>query len=129
MGICHDLHCRSFCCEKDLIKIFPHTWPYSSMVDNLDMLRYYSVKMGREMVQYLASICSGNSVFRNESFARNFGRRDVEAELRNSMRGLESLLWPEETATFFDQKREKLFGKRKITRNEILRAINTRSIQ
>lgn len=84
-----------FVVKDDLVDIFPNRkWPKPS-VDTLDMLRYYSVKMDREMVQYLASGAPENTL-KYKAIARNVGRRNVEFELLDSSWGLNELFWPTE---------------------------------
>lgn len=80
--------------KEDLKSIFPTKKFRNPSVDTLDMLRYHSVKMDREMVQFLASGAKEDSLASWGS-ARNVGRRNVEAEFSESRNGLNKLLWPE----------------------------------
>jgi ankyrin repeat protein len=80
--------------KKDLEGIFQKREWMKPSVDTLDMLRYHSVKMDREMVQYLASGAEESSPDFRYS-ARNVGRRNVEVELIESRGGLNELIWPE----------------------------------
>lgn len=81
--------------KKDLEGIFKKREWTKPSVDTLDMLRYHSVKMDREMVQYLASGAEESSSDSQRS-ARNVGRRNVEFESAESRSGLNELIWPEE---------------------------------
>jgi ankyrin repeat protein len=88
--------------KEDLKSIFPTRKFRRPSVDTLDMLRYHSVKMDREMVQYLASGAEESSPESQRS-ARNVGRRNVELEFGESRNGLNELLWPEETKKILDE--------------------------
>ncbi|KAJ5368842.1 uncharacterized protein N7496_008602 [Penicillium cataractarum] len=92
--------------KKDLEGIFKKREWTKPSVDNLDMLRYHSVKMDREMVQYLASGAKESSSESRRS-ARNVGRRNVEFESNESRAFLNDLIWPEE----MDKARQKLLVK------------------
>lgn len=80
--------------KQDLKSIFPTKKFVLPSVDTLDVLRYHSVKMDREMVQYLAAGAKESSPESRHS-ARNVGRRNVEVEFSESRNALNELLWPE----------------------------------
>ncbi|KAF3392848.1 Ankyrin-3 [Penicillium rolfsii] len=88
--------------KNDLKKNFPYDKSENNRVDTLDMLRYHSVRMDREMVQYLASgtreIIPG--FWRS---ARSIGLRNFEVELYESRDSLNVMLWPEATRKALDK--------------------------
>jgi ankyrin repeat protein len=88
--------------KEDLRSIFPIKTFGKPGVDTLDMMRYHSVKMDREMVQYLA-LGAKESSLASLRGARNVGRRNVEVEFSESRNGLNELLWPEAMKKAIDE--------------------------
>lgn len=88
--------------KKNLKHIFPRTEWKKPSVDTLDMLRYHSVKMDRDLVQYLASGARESPSAVRES-PHDVGIQNVDLEFLRSRDALNDLLWPEEAKKAFDE--------------------------
>ncbi|KAJ5151046.1 uncharacterized protein N7482_010298 [Penicillium canariense] len=89
--------------KQDLRAVIPNKlWTSRPGVDSLDMLRYHSVRMDREMVQYLQSGLHKLSIAPGWG-SKYVGRRNIELDLRESRGSLNEILWPEEMKKLMSQ--------------------------